>query len=146
MASRRQRPSHHRAMVGAIRPLARPHVDLRGWQGATTFTATAGMLRAWPRGMGRNTAQPMPSTARHRTPDVRPRLQQGCAQAEMGANAHAWLTTRTTVGQAGCHLLAEARKLSTSREILLWMTPSEAPKALQASECSELLDPTRASC
>ena len=30
--------------------------------------------------------------------------------------------------------------------MLLWMTPSEAPKALQASECSELLDPTRASC
>ena len=29
---------------------------------------------------------------------------------------------------------------------LLWMTPSEAPKALQASECSELLDPTRANC
>ena len=26
------------------------------------------------------------------------------------------------------------------------MTPSEAPKALQASECSELLDPMRASC
>ena len=29
---------------------------------------------------------------------------------------------------------------------LLWMTPSETPKALQASECSELLDPMRASC
>ena len=43
-------------------------------------------------------------------------------------------------------LLAEARKLTASREILLWMTPSEAPKALQASECSELLDPMRASC
>ena len=43
-------------------------------------------------------------------------------------------------------LLVIARKLMTSREILLWMTPSEAPKALQASECSELLDPTRASC
>ena len=43
-------------------------------------------------------------------------------------------------------LLVEARKLTTPREILLWMTPSEAPKALQASECSELLDPTRASC
>ena len=43
-------------------------------------------------------------------------------------------------------LLVEARKLATSREILLWMTPSEAPKALQASECSELLDPMRASC
>ena len=40
----------------------------------------------------------------------------------------------------------EARKLTSSREILLWMTPSEAPKALQASECSELLDPTGASC
>ena len=36
-------------------------------------------------------------------------------------------------------LLEEARKLTSSREILLWMTPSEAPKALQASERSELL-------
>ena len=43
-------------------------------------------------------------------------------------------------------LLAAARKQAASREILLWMTPSEAPKALQASECSELLDPMRASC
>jgi len=43
-------------------------------------------------------------------------------------------------------MLAEARKLTAPEEILLWMTPSEAPKALQASECSELLDPTRASC
>ena len=42
--------------------------------------------------------------------------------------------------------LVVARKLTTSREMLLWMTPSEAPKALQASECSELLDPMRASC
>ena len=43
-------------------------------------------------------------------------------------------------------LLVAARKQATSEEILLWMTPSEAPKALQASECSELLDPTGASC
>ena len=43
-------------------------------------------------------------------------------------------------------LLATARKRAASGEILLWMTPSEAPKALQASECSELLDPARASC
>ena len=43
-------------------------------------------------------------------------------------------------------MLVVARKLTTSREMLLWMTPSEAPKALQASECSELLDPMRASC
>ena len=49
-------------------------------------------------------------------------------------------------GKAYVLLLAVARKLTASREILLWMTPSEAPKALQASECSELLDPTRASC
>ena len=38
-------------------------------------------------------------------------------------------------------MLEEAHKLTSSREILLWMTPSEAPKALQASECNELLDP-----
>ena len=43
-------------------------------------------------------------------------------------------------------LLVAAQKQTTSWEILLWMTPSEAPKALQASECSELLDPTRANC
>ena len=42
--------------------------------------------------------------------------------------------------------LVNAQKHITSREILLWMTPSEAPKALQASECSELLDPMRANC
>jgi hypothetical protein len=47
---------------------------------------------------------------------------------------------------SGLHVLAVARKQTASREILLWMTPSEAPKALQASECSELLDPMRAIC
>ena len=52
----------------------------------------------------------------------------------------------TTVTWHVClSLLAAARKLTASREILLRMTPSEAPKALQASECSELLDPMRAS-
>ena len=39
--------------------------------------------------------------------------------------------------------LESARKQLSSQEILLWMTPSEAPKALQAPECSELLDPMR---
>ena len=43
-------------------------------------------------------------------------------------------------------VLVVAQKQTTTREILLWMTPSEAPKALQASECSELLDPTGANC
>ena len=54
---------------------------------------------------------------------------------------------RALIENGSCKaLLEEARKLTSSREILLWMTPSEAPKALQASECSELLDPMRASC
>ena len=43
-------------------------------------------------------------------------------------------------------LLATARTQIAAREIVLWTTPSEPPKALQASECSELLDPMRASC
>ena len=43
-------------------------------------------------------------------------------------------------------MLAAARKQAASREILLWMTPSDAPKALQAPERSELPDPMRASC
>ena len=34
----------------------------------------------------------------------------------------------------------------SSRETLLWLAPSEAPLASQASECSELLDWTRAIC
>ena len=45
-----------------------------------------------------------------------------------------------TVGNSSAH------KLVASQEILLWMTPSETPKALQASECRELLDLMRASC
>ena len=44
------------------------------------------------------------------------------------------------------YLLATARMQIAAREIVLWTTPSEPPKALQASECSELLDPMRASC
>ena len=45
-------------------------------------------------------------------------------------------------------VLEEARKLSSPREILLWMMDdaTETPKALQASECSGLLDLMRASC
>ena len=53
-------------------------------------------------------------------------------------------------GETGAHdhapgKLVVAQEQTTSEEILLWKTPSEAPKALQASECSELLDPTGAS-
>ena len=58
------------------------------------------------------------------------------------------------VGQVGLLDLAEcmvtmmapARKHCAVEEIMLWTTPSEPPRALQASECNELLDPTRASC
>ena len=46
----------------------------------------------------------------------------------------------------GTSMLVNAQKHITSREILLWMTPSEAPKALQASACNELLGPTGAIC
>ena len=53
----------------------------------------------------------------------------------------------TVVGGGSARVrLVDAQKQSTYKDILLWMTPSEAPKALQASECSELLDPTGASC
>ena len=41
--------------------------------------------------------------------------------------------------------LPRKRELPQS-EIMLWTTPEEPPRALQASECRELLDPTRASC
>ena len=38
-----------------------------------------------------------------------------------------------------------ASELTALEEILLWKASSEAPKALQASECSELFDPVRSS-
>ena len=65
------------------------------------------------------------------------KLYDMCACVNMHVDVHA----RNSI-----HLSATARKLVASQEILLWMTPSETPKALQASECSELLDPMRASC
>ena len=56
-------------------------------------------------------------------------------------------TVRTKPGKARWdQCLATARMQIAAREIVLWTTPSEPPKALQASECSELLDPMRASC
>ena len=77
-------------------------------------------------------------TAHARTKSRFPwKLYDMCACVNMHVDVHA----RNPI-----HLLATARKLVASQEILLWMTPSETPKALQASECSELLDPMRASC
>ena len=66
--------------------------------------------------------------------------------AELPANDHGASWTTKSISHAMNESLVEAHKLTTSREMLLWMAPSEAPKALQASECSELLDPMRASC
>ena len=77
-------------------------------------------------------------TAHARTKSRFPwKLYDMCACVNMHVDVHA----RNPI-----HLLATARKLVASQEILLWMTPSETPKALQASERSELLDPMRASC
>ena len=59
------------------------------------------------------------------------------------ACANACIADRDVLPNQPRSMLAAARKQASSQEILLWMTPSEAPKALQASECSELLD---ASC
>ena len=43
-------------------------------------------------------------------------------------------------------MLVATRKLTTSGELLQWITLSEASKALQASESSELFNTMRASC
>ena len=37
-------------------------------------------------------------------------------------------------------------RLLPQTEILLWVTLEEPPRALQTSECHELLNPTRTSC
>ena len=55
-------------------------------------------------------------------------------------------SARQSASAAFRTLLVVAREQTISAEILLWMTPSETSKASQASECSELLDPTGASC
>lgn len=67
----------------------------------------------------------------------------GACAGESGIKAHSFIILALC---RICCWLVVAQEQTTSREILLWMTPSEAPKALQASECSELLDPTRANC
>ena len=99
-----------------------PHDRARCQSGAWTSSGRGALTRlagvvAWACGL----ASPMAASMQHR-----------CA----------YMLLRTALD----NVLVVARKLTTSREMLLWMTPSEAPKALQASECSELLDPMRASC
>ena len=87
-----------------------------------------------------------------RRPHSRSPEQETAGQIESGRKASRQRSSLPRTESHGdirscmVHWLEEARKLTSSREILLWMTPSEAPKALQASECSELLDPMRASC
>ena len=73
---------------------------------------------------------------RTRAPHLQPSTMRNAGQPRL-SNMHAHAAHPT---------LAAAHKQTASGEILLWMTPSEAPKALQASECSELLDPMRANC
>ena len=50
------------------------------------------------------------------------------------------------IATASRYWLAGARKQPASKQILLWNSPTEAPKALQASECSELLGRMEANC
>ena len=60
--------------------------------------------------------------------------------------SNVWLQFGVLLTQRSRGRLAIALKHIAPQEIMLWMTPSEAPKALQTSECSELLDPTGANC
>ena len=72
---------------------------------------------------------------------------EGCERVRAGDEGHG--LDRLAGGEVEFtlnSLLVFARTRPPLSEILLWMTPSEPPRALQASECSELLDPTRASC
>jgi hypothetical protein len=79
-----------------------------------------------------------------KVPGLSTTISQGSRGLPFGKEKLCSETARKEV--ARFRVLVVAHKQATSREILLWMTPSEAPKALQASECSELLDPTRANC
>ena len=80
---------------------------------------------------------------------------EAASPACLSKKRHTQIAVHTTAGsiqlwtrcQEHSHrLLAAARKQAAPCEILLWVIPSEAPKALQASECRELLDPMRANC
>ena len=83
-----------------------------------------------------------------------------CNQAARRKGGARLYNMRSTARQAQCAATGPGERFSfprrnadwnprgrviPSKEILLWATPSEPPRALQASECSELLDPTRTS-
>ena len=83
-----------------------------------------------------------------------------CNQAARCKGGARLYNMRSTARQAQCAATGPGERFSfprrnadwnprgrviPSKEILLWATPSEPPRALQASECSELLDPTRTS-
>jgi hypothetical protein len=84
--------------------------------------------------------------AQHAKP--RRRLQASICVIPAGAKERPRINNPERRGQGtpSRMMLATARMQIAAREIVLWTTPSEPPKALQASECSELLDPMRASC
>ncbi len=84
-------------------------------------------------------------------------LRGGCRTGGSRSDHQRWDRTRVNTAaaalacagkfhphQVGAAELTAARKQAASRGILLCMTPSEAPKALQASEHSELLSRTSA--
>ena len=76
-------------------------------------------------------------------------LLAGAIMAEAGASCwlHKFSELQTVKAQPrdqeGSHI-GGCSEATHQKEIALWMTPMEAPKALQTSRCSELLSHTRA--
>ena len=93
---------------------------------------------AFPEDMVNACRYPLPSSHKQRARELR--------EHEHGSPHMEDLILSTWAGLHFFAMLVVAHKHTTTKEILLWMIPSEPPKALQASECSELLDPMRASC
>ena len=79
-------------------------------------------------------------------PNSHNHLGQTCGRAIRRRTAAGNQRVPKDVGVSIFFLLVTAQKLIASQENMLWVTLSETPKALQASECSELLDLRRASC
>ncbi len=124
-----------------------------------TWSRCAGGPRGRSSGLGIATLRPAPPASDvTRPPPSPPPFLRGAARS---AKRRCWVThasptaTRPAAGPSYCAIssvphaeppiMTPAREHGADAEILLWMTPSESPRALQTSECNELLDPTRAS-
>ena len=89
--------------------------------------------------------RPFTMWKRYGRPELTAHLRKCCGSSNTTGHTDLFIWTISpllyeSVGNA-IVLLAIARKLTASYEILQWMTPSEAQKALQATECNELFRP-----